>query len=125
MSTFDPIGEIPVARGHRDPSIAAELEAENLVDPHGPDQSFIGLSTGDRLVAKVSLEIPTELGDAWFTYGAETSVIDGESEVDAFNRLADVVNTRVLDLAVDATNRAAELAAQQRAAARTHRITPR
>lgn len=122
---FDP-SDVPVARGRRDPELQSRLEAEDMMpDPGDPDQSWASLAPGDSVIAKVSISAPTALGEAWFTYGATTHLFDGESEDEAFSRLSDVVNTRVIDLASEATGRVNDLVAERRAAERTHRITPR
>lgn len=122
---FDP-NDIPVVRGRRDPELASRLEAETIADDPGEaEQSWMGLMEGDSIIAKVSLSAPTALGEAWFTYGSTTHVMPGESEQDAFERLADVVNTRVIDLASDSIERVNQRAAEQREIERTRRIIPR
>lgn len=93
------------------------------------DTEFFGLAPGDTVMAKVTFSANTDVGEAWYTYGTQTRVLDTESEEDTFNRVAEVVNTRVLALADDLIIRMAEaLENQQREAverARTHRIVPR
>lgn len=136
MSNSDPFNPItnnpqaaPVARGRRDPELRSQLEAETdsdqLLEPGDADQAFYGLVPGDAVVAKVSIAGQTAMGEAWFTYGGTTHLLEGESEEEAFLRLADVVNTRVIDLARDATTRVNGLVEEQRAELRSSRIQPR
>ena len=98
--------DAPVARGRRDPELAHALEAEYDSDA-GEDSEvdIVGLLPGDGIIAKVTLAGQTPVGDAWFTYGVQSRVSDQESEEGAFNRVMDVVNTRVIDLANDAIAR--------------------
>ena len=103
--------DAPVARGRRDPELAFALEAET--EPiEGELQEeyteYIGLFEGDTIKAKTSIEGKTPAGDAWWSYGAKTTIQKNESEEGAFIRLSDVVNTRVLDHANDTLARIPE-----------------
>lgn len=124
---FDP-SDPPVARGRRNSELAARLleEDDTFADAgsSGEANDYV-LLPGDTLMAKVTLTGSTELGEAWFTFGAQTRLLDGESEEDAFTRLASVTNTRVLDLAADASERVTALIAEQREEQRHRRIVPR
>jgi hypothetical protein len=97
----------PVARGRRDPELAFALEAENGLGDAGEDNEVevIGLLPGDGIIAKVTISHKTDVGDGWFTYGVQTRVHETENEEEAFMRVADVVNTRVIDLASDMLDR--------------------
>lgn len=117
--------DLPNRRGVRDPELQSRLAADDMLADPGDEDSHDVLEAGDRCIAKVSLCIPTQYGEAWFTYGAETKVFDGELEEEAFGRLATVVNSRVLDLANDALVKVNEFQTQQVEAATHRRITPR
>ena len=128
---FDP-SNAPTARGRRDPRIeAAMLEDDDPMAGAGEpaDTEFFGLAPGDTVMAKVTFSANTDVGEAWYTYGTQTRVLENESEEDTFNRVAEVVNTRVLSLADDLVTRMSEaLEARQqeeRERARTNRIVPR
>lgn len=115
---FDP-ADAPVARGRRDPNLQIALQNDAMLVDAGesePEQTFIGLATGDVVMAKVTHAVTrTDGGDSWYSYGVQTHILDGENEEDAYMRVATIVNERVLDLGDDADNRIAELmAAQQR-----------
>jgi hypothetical protein len=60
------------------------------------------LYAGDRVMGKVVHTVQFDGVDSWFTYGVETRVQEGESELDAYIRVSEVCNTRSLDLAADA-----------------------
>jgi hypothetical protein len=120
---FDETQEGPARHGRRDPQLAAMLDADDMAADHSDqDPTEYGLVAGDIIMAKVTLAGPTELGDGWYTYGVQSRLIDGETEAEAFNRVATITNGRVLNLAEDAFNRVADLVEEQREAARTHRI---
>ena len=121
---FDP-SDAPVARGRRDPELAHALEAEGFEDAgQDVEVDIVGLLPGDGIIAKVTLAGQTPLGDAWFTYGVQSRVADSESEEDAFVRVMDVVNTRVMNLGQDAIERIESIQAEAPPKPRG-RITPR
>ena len=117
--------DAPVARGRRDPELAHALEAEYESDA-GEDSEvdIVGLLPGDGIIAKVTLAGKTPLGDGWFTYGVQSRVADTESEEEAFVRVMDVVNTRVMNLGQDAIERIEAIQAREDAKPRG-RIVPR
>lgn len=128
---FDP-SEAPTARGRRNPQIAEALLADddNLAGAgESTDQAYFGLIPGDMVMAKVTFAADTQVGDAWYTYGVQTRVLDNETEEAAFERVAETVNGRVLHLADDFVERlATAIEGQQeqaRETARTNRIVPR
>jgi len=115
--------EPPVARGRRSPELALELEAEQMRDAgEDPEVDIVGLYPGDSILAKVTLAGQTPIGDGWFTYGVQSRVDPNESELEAFSRVMDVVNTRVMDLADDAIERLEQRNARPQGRAR---INPR
>lgn len=110
-------------RGRRDPELQHMMDAEDLVEDHeNQDMTEYALVSGDIILAKVTLAGPTELGDGWYTYGVQSRVQDGESEVQAFERIAAITNNRVIDLATDAYERVSDLVEAQRQATRQRRI---
>ena len=121
---FDP-SNAAVARGRRDPELAHALEVENLEDA-GQDGEIdvVGLLPGDGIIAKVTLAGQTPIGDAWYTYGVQSRVADGEDEEDAFMRVMDVVNTRVMQLGQDSIDRLEAVAEEKANQPRGH-IRPR
>jgi hypothetical protein len=121
---FNP-SNIPTARGRRDPQIQAALleDDDPMADANEPsDVSYYGLVPGDTVMAKTTFASNTRYGDVWHTYGAQSRVLDGEPEENAFARVAEVVNTRVLDLAGDFVDRIEERAQAAQEEARTNRI---
>ena len=115
---FDP-SDAPVTRGRRDPELAMALTDPDLLQDAGEgdsaDQTYIGLATGDIVMAKVTHAFTrNDGGDSWFSYGVQTRVLDGEVEEDTYMRAATIVNERVLDMADDAEVRVSELAAASR-----------
>ena len=117
--------DAPVARGRRDPELAHALEAEELADAgEDGETDFVGLLPGDGIIAKVTLAGQTPIGDAWFTYGVQSRVADAESEEEAFFRVMDVVNTRVMQMGQDAIERI-ETVQEQAPPKPRGRITPR
>ena len=116
MSDFDET-QAQTRRGRRDPELAMQLQAQTpdaMQDygGHDEDADFIGLVAGDSVMAKVTIAGQTPLGDGWFTYAATSHVLNGETEEDAYMRVGDVVNTRVIDLANDAVERLNEITQQ-------------
>jgi len=89
-------------------------------DEFGGSEEPIQLLPGDTIMAKVTHAIDLGEGDSWFTYGATSRILPGESEEEAYYRLSATVNSRVLDLVGDAADmiqeRQAQWAAQQKAA---------
>jgi hypothetical protein len=126
--------DAPTTRGRRRPEIAEAMLTDNAADTETADygddasneQTYVGLAEGDTVVAKVAFNGQTDLGEAWFTLGATTRVLEGESTDAAVVRLRDVVNTEVIELGSDLIERVDELRAAQIEAARTttNRITP-
>jgi hypothetical protein len=126
--------DAPTTRGRRRPEIAEAMLTDNAADTETADygedasneQTYVGLAEGDTVVAKVAFNGQTDLGEAWFTLGATTRVLEGESTDAAVVRLRDVVNTEVIELGSDLIERVDELRAAQIAAARNtnNRITP-
>jgi hypothetical protein len=126
--------DAPTTRGRRRPEIAEAMLTDNAADTETADygddasneQTYVGLAEGDTVVAKVAFNGQTDLGEAWFTLGATTRVLEGESTDAAVVRLRDVVNTEVIELGSDLIERVEELRAAQIAAARNtnNRITP-
>ena len=103
------------------------LDAEGLGDDETEgqgDSSEYLLLEGDVIMAKITQATVTALGDAWVTYGAQTRVLQGETEESAFNRLGQVTTVRVLDLIAEHEGRVSEELAARREAAINHRITP-
>lgn len=118
--------EAPVRRGRRDPQLQTMLDGEDLTQDHADqDMTEYGLVAGDIILAKVTLAGPTELGDGWYTYGVQSRLVDGETEEQAFERVASITNGRVIDLAEDAFNRVHDLVEEQREATRQQRIPTR
>lgn len=125
MSDYDP--QIPTRRGRRDPELAAMIDADNIMGEdqeggspeHGGDYQLL---PGDVIMAKTTLAYRTPMGDAWSTFGAQTHVMEGEDVDDAFDRVAAIVNSGVIELGKDAVDRVNEVQANL---AQTQRITPR
>jgi hypothetical protein len=117
-----------VPRGRRSPELTTMLDADGLGDDATEgqgDTSEYALIEGDVVMAKITQATVTALGDAWITYGAQTRVLNGETEEEAFARLGNVTTARVLDLTAEHEARVAdEVEARQRAAA-DHRIPAR
>jgi len=125
MSDFDP--QIPTRRGRRDPELAAMIDAESIMDndqegqmaPAGEQYSLL---PGDVIMAKTTLAYRTPMGDAWSTFGAQTHLLDNEDIDEAFDRVAAIVNSGVIELGKDAVDRVNEVQANLAA---PQRITPR
>lgn len=110
-------------RGRRDPQLTSMIEAADLASDHeDQDPTEYSLVAGDIIMAKVTLAGPTTMGDGWYTYGVQTRLIDGETEADAFERVATITNARVIDLAEDAFNRVEDVVEAQRQEIRSRRI---
>ena len=126
---FDP-SDAPTTRGRRRPEIAeAMLQDDNQLADAGQDASdmrYVGLAPGDTVVAKVSWSADTATGEAWYTFGATSTVLENETADGAAERLAEVVNTNALALADDFAVRQGEaiesMAERQREEMRGHRI---
>lgn len=122
MSNFP---DVPTRRGRRDPELAAMLDAGRLEqddqDVEAPSEVEYSLMPGDSVMAKTTLAYRTPMGDAWSTFGAQTHVMQGEDDEDAFERVAGIVNAGVIALGSDAVERVTELQSNQP----TNRITPR
>lgn len=102
----------PARRGRRDPQIAQAIELEAaqpdedfLSEPGDSSQDEILVLPGDVIAVKVVHEVNILGKDSWITFGMQTRVMDGETEPEVFERVASVVNTRVLDVAEDAYRR--------------------
>ena len=80
------------------------------------------LLDGDIIMGKVTYALETSTGDAWATYGTQTRVRAGESEPDAFERLATIVGGRAAQLAEQTEMVAAQRAEDQRKALRERRF---
>lgn len=101
---------------------------DTLYDP----EDGIVLLPGDTIMAKVVHAVQIEGEDSWFTYGATSRLLPGETEEDAYYRLSATVNGRVLDLVTDSVdlmhNRREAFEAQQRQnrdeRRKSRRITP-
>lgn len=138
----------PATRGRRDPEVAARIQAGRLqaTQPQQYPQSstdLIPLDTdgglddpgqqapeelplvldGDVIQAKVTHTVEIDGQPSWFAYGLMTRVRPGETETEAFERVAIVVNERVLDMAADAEDRIDERARLRESQSR--RITTR
>lgn len=125
MPGFD---EGTAARGRRQPELATMLDAEHMLDdeqegPSEPEQYV--LLDGDAIMSKITLATQTAFGDAWVTFGVQTRVIAGESEADAFDRLATITTNRVIDETNAVESAVAEESARRSEALRSHRITTR
>ena len=121
---FDP-SEAPTRRGRRDPQLAAAmLEDDDQLAGAGEaaDQSFIGLAAGDTVMGKVTFAAKTPLGDAWYTYGAQSQVLQGETSDDAYARVGHVITEGVMDLASDFESTLNEQIEAQREEMRHRRI---
>jgi hypothetical protein len=122
MSNFP---DVPTRRGRRDPELAAMLDAGRLEqddqDVEAPSEVEYSLMPGDSVMAKTTLAYRTPMGDAWSTFGAQTHVMQGEDDEDAFERVAGIVNAGVIALGTDAVERVTEIQSNQP----TTRITPR
>lgn len=95
---FNP--EEAATRGRRDPELASLLDAEQLGDDetegvHEPEEYL--LLDGDALMSKITLGPDVTGYDAWVTFGAQTRVMKGEKEEQAFDRLASLTVNRVID----------------------------
>jgi hypothetical protein len=120
---FDPTDRAVARRGRRDPALALELEGVSLADQGNEDDAGdFGLVSGDQMVFKIVREIPDVATgrDRWITFGASTSVLDGETAEVAASRLYETVST-TFDRIVDVEDQAAQAAAE---AARHRPITP-
>lgn len=131
-------------RGRRNPEIAQALEAEQIepapdvelmlddAGQEGPNDGILVLP-GDVVMAKASISVDILGKEAWFSYGLQTRAMEDEEESDVFERAGSVVNTRVLDLAEDAFDRAvalqerhdAELAERRGTTTPSARLQPR
>ena len=112
---FDPSNP-PARRGRRDQNIAnamiADQPAPQFVEGDPDNGEVQMLLHGDTVMAKVTHTVPFDGKDSWFTYGVQTHIQAGESEEDAFIRVATVVNQRVLDMAANAEDAVLELQQQ-------------
>ncbi len=120
---FEPEAAIP--RGRRTPELQSMLDAAGMADDETEgqaDTSEYALIEGDVIMAKITQATVTGLGDAWVTYGAQTRVLQGETEEGAFARLGSVTTARVLDLIEEHETRVAEEIEARRQAAADHRI---
>lgn len=129
----------PARRGRRDPQIAEAIQQiphdEGLMQEAGDAQpeGMVGLFADDIVVAKVVHTVQFDGQDSWFTYGLSTRVQPGETEEEVYDRVSEIVNTRVLYMAAEAEDminemrdgvysRSQERLNDQR---RTRRIVPR
>lgn len=99
---------------------AGRLEQDDQ-DVEAPSEVEYSLMPGDSVMAKTTLAYRTPMGDAWSTFGAQTHVMQGEDDEDAFERVAGIVNAGVIALGTDAVERVTEIQSNQP----TTRITPR
>lgn len=79
---------------------------------------------GDQMTAKAGRTFTVDGEQAWTTYEVVSEVRQGESELDAFERINGVVNTRVMDMSADLGQRVTETNEQRARALRSGRITP-
>lgn len=117
MPGFD---EGTAARGRRNPELRSQLEAETMLDDetegvYEPEE--YQLLDGDALMSKITLATTTSLGDAWVTFGVQTRVMQGETEEQAFTRLATITTTRAID-----ETRALEAAVHEEVQARSESL---
>jgi hypothetical protein len=91
--TFDPAER--AIRGRRDPALALELEGHQLADPGDEETGNFGLAAGDQILFKIVRGVPSPIDgtDRWFTFGANTSVMDGEDGEQAADRIYTFVAT--------------------------------
>lgn len=119
-----------VRRMNAAPTVAREAEVDP--DDEGIAEAF--LEPGEvspherpalspRGIVHAMVTVPITFGDdpdaAWFKYGATDVVQEGETEAEAYSRVATVVNTRVIDLAEDYEERMTRRLEERRAALRT------
>lgn len=113
--SFDPTDRAVARRGRRDPALALELSGANLSEP-GDEESTgdFGLVTGDQIVYKIVRELPDAVTgrDRWVTFGASTSILEGETSDSAAERLYEVVST-TFDRIVESEDAAARAAADE------------
>jgi hypothetical protein len=91
--------ENPVTRGHRDPDLQAQMDADDFDDAgqsNETDVVYVGLFPGDTVLAKVTLFAKTQLGDAWFVLGTQSRLADGESAEGAYTRVTDIITEEVM-----------------------------
>lgn len=116
--------DVPVRRGRRDPELEAILEAEEDND----SSSFQGgaevslLDEGNMVMARVTLQHPTAVGDGWFTFGTAGAVRPGETEQEAAGRLYDMVTESVYGLIDGVTETVEAAVSEQKAQKRQRRI---
>lgn len=96
MPGFD---EGTAARGRRDPRLQLELDPDALhEETDGPSEpEEYTLLDGDALMSKITLGPEASGMDAWVTFGVQTRVANGESEEQAFTRLATITVNRSVD----------------------------
>lgn len=115
-------------RGRRSPEIQSQLDADLSLDDEQDgisDPEEYQLLDGDSLMSKITLATNTGLGDAWVTFGVQTRVMQGESEEQAFTRLATITTSRVIDETRAVESAVAEELAIRQEQLRSTRITPR
>ena len=93
----------PPRRGRRDLELQTALEAEEDNDLDQTGKGVDVLRHGDTIMARVSMEHPTAMGSAWFSWGATTSINPDETEEEASYRLMQVVTSRNYELIDEVT----------------------
>ena len=120
---FDPTAT--ARRGRRDPELRARLLEDDLPTADAgdtADQTFIGLSAGDTVMGKVTFASTGPLGDAWYTFGAQSQVLNGETSDAAIERVGEVITEGVLDIAGAFSDKLDAQLSAQREEARHRRI---
>lgn len=82
------------------------------------------LYPGDTMTAKGGYTFNVEGESAWATFESGTTILPGESELHAFERLNAQLNTRLMDVAADIEERITARNEQRNAQRRARRIVP-
>lgn len=131
-------------RGRRNPDLVLDVspgepepvvDVESFLDEAGEssEQPDIVVLPGDVVAMKVVHQVDILGQDAWITMGHQTRVMEGESEVDVFDRVEEFVNNGVLIAADRAYQRVlalqeqhdADLQEQRQSSTPNGRISPR
>lgn len=83
------------------------------------------LNDGDSVMCRISMAHPTALGDAWFSWGATTTVRPGEDGEEVADRLYEEVTSHVYELIDGVTETAEAVVEQKKEAARESRRSRR
>ena len=124
---FDP-SENPARRGRRDPELAAAmLEDDRALAQAGEpgDQTYLGLVAGDLVQGKITFAAKTPLGDVWYSWGAQTQVLPGETLDSTNERVSAVVTDAVLEMAGEFEGKIGEIVGQNGPTQPTRRIPQR